>query len=484
MSQFSRRHFLLGSGALALGAVLLPTLPRAAASDLVTLRVETRQLDIAGRAATVFGIRQSDGRSGLIAQQGQDFAVRLENGLGDPTLVHWHGLTPPWRRDGVPGVSQDPLPPASAQDYRFPLTHSGTFWMHSHLGLQEQLLLSAPLIVEDASPRDEQDVVLMLHDFSFRAPDEIMAALKAAPAMRGHDMSGMSMSDKGHGSMPSMMGAMTTGGGMAMDINDIEYDAYLANDRTLEDPEPVAVERGGRVRLRIINAAASTGFTIDLGVLDGSLIAVDGHPIVPVTGRRFPIAMAQRLDIRLEMPRDGTAMPILALREGAPQSTGILLRPPGAAVKAISTLSQSAAPVLDLALEQNLRSLEPLVPRPVDRSLKLNLTGSMAGYRWGLEASSGPGPVPARAGERIEIAMVNRTMMAHPMHLHGHSFQVVAVNGQRMAGAVRDTVLVPPGTNVTIAFDADNPGRWAFHCHHLYHMVAGMMTTLDYEGVT
>src|SRR6266850_7549422 len=165
MSQFSRRHFLLGSGALALGAILLPTLPHAATSNLVTLRVETRQLDIAGRAATVFGLRQSDGRSGLTTKLGEDFAVRLENSLGDPTLVHWHGLTPPWRQDGVPGVSQDPLSPAAAQDYRFPLTRSGTFWMHSHLGLQEQLLLAAPLIVEEASPRDEQDVVLMLHDF-------------------------------------------------------------------------------------------------------------------------------------------------------------------------------------------------------------------------------------------------------------------------------------------------------------------------------
>ena len=108
----------------------------------------------------------------------------------------------------------------------------------------------------------------------------------------------------------------------------------------------------------------------------------------------------------------------------------------------------------------------------------------MMGYRWGLEASSGPGALPAKAGERIEVAMVNRTMMAHPMHLHGHRFQVVGMNGRRLAGAVRDTVLVPPGATVAIVFDADSPGRWAFHCHHLYHMVAGMMTMLAYEGVT
>jgi FtsP/CotA-like multicopper oxidase with cupredoxin domain len=476
MSRFARRHFLLGTGALALAAVLPPTLRRAAASDLVTLRVDSRQLDIAGRAATVYALQQSDGRSGLTRRVGEDFAVRLENALAEPTLVHWHGLTPPWREDGVPGVSQDPLPPGGAQDYRFPLKQAGTFWMHSHQGLQEQLLLAAPLIVGDATPRDEQDVVVMLHDFSFRSPDEILAALEAAPAMGGHDMSMGDMSMGDHGT--------TMSGGMAMEINDVEHDAYLANDRTLDDPEQVAVERGGRVRLRIINGAASTGFTIDLGALDGSLIAVDGIPIVPVTGRRFPIAIAQRLDIRLTLPPDGAVAPILALREGAPQRTGILLRPPGAAVKAISTVGDSAGPILDLALERSLQSLQPLAPRADARALRVDLTGSMAAYRWGLEASSGPGPLPARVGERIEIAMVNRTMMPHPMHLHGHRFQVVAIDGRRMAGAVRDTVLVPPNSTVTIAFDADNPGRWAFHCHLLYHMAAGMMTTLSYEGVS
>ena len=485
MFPVSRRDFLRGTGVAALGTILPLARSRAADGDFVTLRAETRQIEIGGRAATVLGLRQRDGRPGLTAKVGEDFAVRLENALAVPTSVHWHGLTPPWRQDGVSGVSQDPLPPATSQDYRFPLTRAGSFWMHSHEGLQEQLLLAAPLIVEEASPRDEQDVVVMLQDFSFRAPDEILAALQAAPAMSGHDMS---MPGMDQGSMPGMSGAMMdgmtmSGGGMAMDANDIEFDAYLANDRTLDDPEQVAVERGGRVRLRIVNAAAATGFTVDLGSLDGSLIAVDGIPIVPVTGRRFPIAIAQRLDIRVDMPGDGAAVPILALREGAPQRTGILLCPPGAAVKAISSQGDSAGPRLDLALERSLRSLEPLAPRPVDRALTLALTGGMAGYRWGREASSGPGPFPAKAGERIEVAMVNRTMMAHPMHLHGHSFQVVAIDGQRLAGAVRDTVLVPPGKTVTIAFDANNPGHWAFHCHLLYHMVAGMMTTLAYEGV-
>ncbi|QEX21277.1 copper oxidase [Hypericibacter adhaerens] len=496
LASLSRRHFLQGTALLAAGAAFAPPLARAAAGDPVALRVTTRQLDIAGRSATVFGLQQPDGRPGLIARVGEDFAVRLENGLTDPTLVHWHGLTPPWREDGVPGISQDPLAPGAAQDYRFPLTRSGTFWMHSHLGLQEQQLLAAPLIVQEASPQDEQEVVLLLHDFSFRAPEEILAGLQAGTrGGPGMSMSGdgawtMDHSSMDHGSMPGMsmdggaMGSMTMSGGMTMDINDIEHDAYLANDRTLDDPELVAVERGGRVRLRIINGAASTGFTIDLGAVEGELIAVDGHAILPVKGRRFPIAIAQRLDIRLSLPADGSAVPVLALREGALQRAGVILQPPGAAVARIAPVGDVAAPVLDLAFERTLRSAAPLTPRPADRALTLALTGSMAGYRWGLAASSGAGPLTARDGERIEVALVNQTMMAHPMHLHGHMFQVVAIDGERLAGAVRDTVLVPPGRSVGIAFDADNPGRWAFHCHHMYHMAAGMMTTLAYEGIT
>jgi FtsP/CotA-like multicopper oxidase with cupredoxin domain len=109
----------------------------------------------------------------------------------------------------------------------------------------------------------------------------------------------------------------------------------------------------------------------------------------------------------------------------------------------------------------------------------------MSGYVWGLNGATYPDVPPLRValGERVEIAMANKTMMSHPMHLHGHFFQVVAVDGKRFPGAVRDTVLVPPMTTVTIAFDADNPGRWVFHCHNLYHMESGMMTTVEYDAV-
>jgi FtsP/CotA-like multicopper oxidase with cupredoxin domain len=121
-----------------------------------------------------------------------------------------------------------------------------------------------------------------------------------------------------------------------------------------------------------------------------------------------------------------------------------------------------------------------LPPRPVDRHFSLDLTGNMMRYSWGLTTDKGAAPLLVKRGERVTVEMINRTAMSHPMHLHGHHFQLVAVNGKAVNGPVRDTHLVPAGSSATIAFDADNPGRWAFHCHNLYHMQSGMMTEVDY----
>jgi FtsP/CotA-like multicopper oxidase with cupredoxin domain len=211
--------------------------------------------------------------------------------------------------------------------------------------------------------------------------------------------------------------------------------------------------------------------------VDASLIAVDGQDIVPLTGRRFPLTMGQRIDLRLALPAEPGAFPIRALREGGVEQTGIVLRTPGAPVPKLATTSAAAGPVLDLQLETQLTSLMPLPSRVADRSFKMRLSGTMQGYQWAIDTDA---PILAKPGERIEVTMTNASMMAHPMHLHGHHFQVVGISGRRFSGAVRDTVLVPPMRSVTIAVDADNVGQWAFHCHHLYHMAAGMMSTFGY----
>lgn len=485
MLSFSRRRFLMGAVAVG-GGALLPVRVKSAGAAPTELRVVRRSLEVQGRAAEIFAILQTDGSQGLTARAGDRFRVALANELKEPTLVHWHGLTPPSAQDGVPDLSQPAIQPGASYDYDFVLARPGTYWMHSHVGLQEQRLLAAPLIIRDPAEAglDDQEVVIMLHDFSFRDPAEIYADLTGGKMPTEHGgMSSMSGSgDMDMGGMDHQ--AMGHGGAMSgMDLNDVEYDAYLANDRTLADPEVVRVEPVGRVRLRIINGSSSTNFHIDLGALEGRLIAVDGHAIRPVSGRRFPLAIAQRADIRLSLPVSG-AWPILAIREGDTAQTGIILTTKDAAITRVPERAAEATPALDLALESRLSTAVPLPLRPIDRTHRVELGGGMMPYVWTLNGKrfGEDTPLPVKAGERVEILLVNPTSMAHPMHLHGHVFQVVGIGGQLVGGALRDTVLVPAGGRVSIVFDADNPGHWAFHCHNLYHMQAGMMTSVKYEG--
>jgi FtsP/CotA-like multicopper oxidase with cupredoxin domain len=304
-----------------------------------------------------------------------------------------------------------------------------------------------------------------------------MGGMADAMAGMSHD-DAMKHMDRMRGTMEGMRPVGMTG---RMDLNDIEYDAYLANDRTLDDPEVIRVEANGRVRLRIINGASATNFIIDTGLLHGELTAVDGQEVAPVSGAMFPIAMGQRLDIKLAMPKEGGAFPILALREGARERAGIVLASANAKVKKLPVNSALKGPVVTLGLETLLRAAQPLVAKPADRVRNVMLTGDMAAYNWAVQNGDIHSIKP---GERVELTMHNLSMMTHPMHLHGHHFQVVGINGNPMQGGVRDTVVVTPTASVTIAFDAANPGIWAFHCHHLYHMASGMMAFVAYEGVT
>ena len=468
----SRRRFLATTAAVA-PTLLFPGVARSAADAGATLRVEKRLIQVHGKSAAAFTIVQPGGARGLHAEAGGRFRVRLDNRSGEPTLIHWHGLTPPWQQDGVPGLSQPALPPGLAYDYDFPLARPGTFWMHSHLGLQEQRLMAAPLIVRDRADRtaDVQEVVVMLHDFTFRDPAEILAGLR-----RGASAAGGAPAAGGHG---GGHGAMAPA---AVHLHDVEYDAFLADDRTLDDPAVHRVEKGSRVRLRLINAATATHFWIDLDRLAGRLIAVDGVPVAPVTGHRFEFAIAQRLDILLDLPREEGAWPVFAVREGDIKRTGFVLATKNGRVERLSAEAHAKAEPVGLDLERRLRAAAPLAERPADRRHTLTITEA-PGYVWRLNGRvhGEHTPLPVRPGERVEITFVDQTTMAHPMHLHGHSFQVVAIDGHRFSGAVRDTVLVPARGTVTIAFDAGNPGKWALHCHQLYHMAGGMMTTVEYE---
>jgi FtsP/CotA-like multicopper oxidase with cupredoxin domain len=490
----TRRQILASSVAIA-GAMPFLTKQRAAAAAEpraaeLRLTAGTRTLAVNGKPARVFGLIGPNGNSGITLSPGERFHVDLVNQAGTSTIVHWHGQLPPWKQDGFPWSQTPPIPAGDMHSYDYaPI--AGTYWMHSHQGMQEQSLMTAPLIVRSAEDMraDRQEVVLLLHDFSFQTPDELLAGLtKSNGSQSAMPKSGMGAMNMGSGSMGAMnsgtIGAMNMGPGPAMDLNDIDYDAFLANDRNLADPEVVRTEPGGRVRLRLINGASATQFWIDLGALSGTVVAVDGHPVRPMRGNRVPLAMAQRLDVLIDLPANG-AYPILAQVEGKRARTGIILAASGAPVSRLAAEAGENAPPVDLSLERRLQADTPLAQRAPDVKHRVILAGAMAPYAWSLNGEYWPNvtPLMIAPGQRVAIEMVNHSMMGHPMHLHGHAFQVVAINGAPFAGAMRDTVLVPPMSSVTIAFDANNPGRWAFHCHNLYHMMTGMMTEVRYPSI-
>jgi FtsP/CotA-like multicopper oxidase with cupredoxin domain len=190
--------------------------------------------------------------------------------------------------------------------------------------------------------------------------------------------------------------------------------------------------------------------------------------------------MGQRLDIEIDLPNEGGAWPILALREGARERTGLILATQGAEVRRLDAMADAEAPAFDtdLAQEARLIALDALPDRPVDRSQMLMLGGSMQPYVWTINGAvwGQRQPITARSGERVVLSFHNMSMMAHPMHLHGHVFQVVGLNGRRVAGALRDTVHVPPMSMVDVALDVGEAARWMLHCHHMPHLTTGMMT--------
>lgn len=477
----------------------------AAAENPVRLTVQEEHIKVDNQDVTLMAIKQEDGQSGYSPDKGEGFHVEVVNDLTVPTSIHWHGLVLPNLMDGVPFVTQEPIPPGRSHVYKFPLQQAGSYWMHSHYGLQEQLLNSAPLVIwtpEEKALADKQHVI-MLSDFSFTSPTEILKTLKAGMPMpkeangkMDHAMSGTAAPIKMEGMDKKealYAQAWDAAGGRfiretvqagAPDI-DVKYDALLANRRTVADPELIPVKHGQTVLLRIVAASSATDFLIDTGGLDAELLAVDGQPVKPLRGNYFQLAIAQRADLRVTIPESGESFPILFQGEGTKLLAGVILVTESAKnVPPLPVQAELPAATLSNLQETKLQAVRPLSEKKVDRSYPAVLGGNMANYTWTINGEAYPNrkSFDVKEGERVELVLKNETSMGHPMHLHGHDFQVTEIDGKKVAGAVRDTVEVPPGSTIKIVFDANNPGVWAFHCHIVYHLATGMFTVVKYEG--
>ena len=516
--KLTRRRLLViagtGAGALATGGVLAAVRgdhDTEIAADLV-LRASRGEVELGRRRVeTMLYDGRLPGRE-IRLRQGRAARIRVVNDLDVPTSVHWHGIRLDNRADGVPGLTQDPIAPGESFDYVFTPPDAGTYIYHSHVGTQLDRGLYGALIVE---PRREElaydrEAILLLDDWLDGIdgdPDRTLRELRrngmamgGGAAMQGMDMEDMNAG--GHGSMAmdagSAMRAARSGAhrrldgrapgldhlaGMAnamqagaTDPGDVRHPLYLINGRAPEDPDAVAVRRGDRLRLRIVNPSADTIFRVFAENHDLTITHADGLAVRPVVSEALVVAMGERYDVLVDARGDGVAR-IVADPLGKPGRAVALLRYAGSRAKA----PRPDAPVRRPRRIASYGDLEPVAPigfGAAARAIALPLE-LQAPYTWTLGGQAFPDadPVRVRLGETVRFEMTNHTTMPHPMHLHGHSFRQV-VRGTTM-GALKDTILVPPQRATTVEWVADNPGAWAFHCHNAYHAEAGMMRRVD-----
>ena len=436
------------------------------------LLIKKYQTEVDGKPTELFRIEQPDGTWGYHGVKGDMFDAIVKNQTDKPTVLHWHGLIVPNDQDGVPYVTQAPIPPGGEFHYHFLLKQSGTYWMHSHHDLQVQQFLSAPLIISDAKDKaSEKEVTLFIGDFSYKKPEVILSELKKGQMTHMHHGNGMS-------SMPMSQ--------PEADLNDVNYDAFLTNYKTLKNPEIVPVHQGDTVRLRFIAGSAMSNFFINTGILKGKAIAIDGQAIKPVESNQFQLAVGQRIDVLVTIPQGENAYPILAQGEGTAMQTGLILTTPKANIPKLNEKTSNKAGALNYDQEFKFKALQPMSAKTPGQTLTVNLEGDMMSYVWTINNQKWPEikPLTVQKNKRVELVFNNKTMMAHPMHLHGHVFEVTEIDGKKISdGLLHDTVLVLPKSTVKVQFDSDNPGNWMMHCHMLYHQEGGMMTLVNYKGV-
>ena len=497
-------------------------------------------------------------------REGQNVRINVTNHLDEDTSIHWHGLLVPFQFDGVPGVSFPGIKPHQTFTYEFPVRQAGTYWYHSHSGLQEQTGHYGPLVIEPSAGEPVQvdrDYILLLSEFTPLHPHFIMQRLRTGEHYFNRQMPSWTDKYPISGEERRMWAQMRMAPTDIADVSAPTY-TYLANGRGPQEGMEYLFNPGEKVRLRLINGGAMTYFNVRIPGLAMTVIAADGQNVRPVEVDELQIAVGETYDVVVEprgaeayaivcesMDRSGMALAMLASHPGARAAVPALREPPlltmadmgmnhgsgsgghegmdhagdrtqkpkgshsmdGMSMRDVSLLPPdveigpgidmvSMAPVdklgdPGLGLRDvkhrvlNYRMLSALEPnadtREPSRLLELHLTGNMERYMWSFDGRmyNAVSDVPIRFAwkERVRVKLVNNTMMAHPIHLHGMFFELV--NGQPPAHQPRKNIVtVQPGASATFDVTANEPGDWAFHCHLLYHMHGGMMQIVTVMG--
>ncbi|MDX3231271.1 multicopper oxidase family protein [Streptomyces sp. ME19-01-6] len=451
----------------------------------VRLTATTTSLDLGARTVRTWAYGDELPARPIRVTAGDTLAVRLANHLPHSTTLHWHGISLRNDMDGVPGLTQPPIKAGASFDYRFTVPDPGTYWFHPHSGVQLDRGLYAPLIVDD--PREpleyDQEWIVVLDDWvdgvDGSTPDAVLEELGGGMAgMAGMDDTGGGDDDGSHAPRtgPSRMLKGAKSRLLDGDPGDVAYPYYLVNGRTPDAPRTFRAKPGDRVRIRIINAGGDTAFRVALGDHTMTVTHTDGFPVEHTTTDALLLGMAERYDVMVTA-QDGV-FPLVALAEGKGHSAMALLRTSeGAGAPGPSVRPRELDGRLITADKLRAAEVVRLKPHDPDRTIRLRITGSMKRYDWAINGKPyDPSQrYPVRAGERVRLSFINGTDMWHPMHLHGHTFQLPD------GGPRKDTTILLPHHKVNVDFDADNPGLWMVHCHNVYHSESGLMTILGYR---
>ena len=487
-------------------------------------------------------------------REGDTVTLRVRNRLKDSTSIHWHGILLPANMDGVPGLSFKGIEPGGVYVYQFKVRQHGTYWYHSHSGLQEQAGVYGPLVIDAREPEPfqyDRDYVVMLSDWTDEDPASLMKTLKKqSDYYNFHKRTvGDFIHDVGEKGWGATVDDRTMWAQMKMnptDIADVSGATYtfLMNGHAPDNNWTGLFRPGEKLRLRLINGSAMSYFDVRIPGLKMTVVAADSLHVKPVSVDELRIAVAETYDVIVEpaadaytlfaqaMDRTGYARGTLATRVGVSAPVPALdPRPlvtmddmgmggmdhgsmdmsgmdhssmnmgpmqshpdsekdnPLVDMQAMTTAAKLDDPGLGLRNNSrrvltyaDLRStFEDPDGRDPSRTIELHLTGHMEKFAWsfnGIKFSDAE-PLLLKYGERIRLVLVNDTMMTHPIHLHGMWSDLEDENGDFMVR--KHTIDMPPGTRRSYRVTADALGRWAYHCHLLYHMEMGMFREVRVE---
>ena len=561
-STTSRRTFVKGlaAGGLLGGlglwrppvwALTSPGQPTVLAGSEFDLFIDQTPVNLTGRARTALTVNGSLPGPLLRWREGDTVTLRVKNRLGEPTSIHWHGILLPSTMDGVPGLSFKGIEPGGLYVYQFKVKQHGTYWYHSHSGLQEQQGVYGPLVIDPKEPEPysyQRDYVVMLSDWTDEDPIALMKTLKKQSDYYNlHKPTlGDFIRDVGKQGWSATAADRLMWAQMKMNPTDLadvsgETYTYLLNGQPPGQNWTGVFKTGETIRLRFINGSAMTYFDVRIPGLKMTVIAADGQPVKPVSVDEFRIAVAETYDVLVEpvaeaytlfaqsMDRTGYARGTLARQMGATASVppldprpwltmddmgmggmdhGAMADMPGmegmdhSAMGAMAMQKHPASeqnnPLVDMqamnpmpklddpgiGLRNNgrrvltyadLRStFEDPDGRDPSRTVELHLTGHMEKFAWSFNGVkfSDAEPLQLTYGERVRVVLVNDTMMTHPIHLHGMWSDLEDANGNFLVR--KHTIDMPPGSKRSYRVTADALGRWAYHCHLLYHMEMGM----------